>query len=309
MNKSKRLRELILAESTLIMPDAYDAISARIIEYAGFEAVQCSGYSFAISRCYEKETDVSFQENIEKTKRIAQAVRVPVMADGEDGFGDGEVLRSNIREYIGIGAAGVNIEDQNLRAEAASCRPAADSEAASCRPAADNEGAGRIIPESRMLEKIACVQQAAREAGHPDFVLNARTDALGSCEDRKKAQSFAVERANKYLAAGATLCFITHINTLDELRLFAREVHGPISVAAGVPNNIAAFSVRDCCELGIARVSLPTIAILSSVKVQLDVMQSLRETGRFDDLLVKGAVLSDMSVLKNLLARTRPAQG
>jgi 2-methylisocitrate lyase-like PEP mutase family enzyme len=291
------------------MPDAYDAISARIIEYAGFEAVQCSGYSFAISRCYEKETDVSFQENIEKTKRIAEAVSVPVMADGEDGFGDGEVLRSNIREYIGIGAAGVNIEDQNLRPEAASCRPAAD-----------NEGAGRIIPESRMLEKIACVQQAAREAGHPDFVLNARTDALGSCEDRKKAQSVAVKRANKYLAAGATLCFITHINTLDELRLFAREVHGPISVAAGLPNNIAAFSVRDCCELGIARVSLPTIAILSSVKVQLDAMQSLRETGRFDDLLAKGVVLSDaeaascrpaadMSVLKNLLARTRPAQG
>ena len=287
MNKSQRLRSLILAEPTLIMPDAYDAISARIIEYAGFEAVQCSGYSFAISRCYERETDVSFQENIEKTKRIAEAVRVPVMADGEDGFGDGEVLRSNIREYIGIGAAGVNIEDQNLR----------------------NEGAGRIIPESRMLEKIACVQQAAREAGHPDFVLNARTDALGSCEDRTKAQSVAVERANKYLAAGATLCFITYINTLDELRLFASEVHGPISVAAGLPYNITQFSVRDCCELGIARVSLPTIAILSSVKVQLDVMQSLRETGRFDDLLTEGAVLSDMSVLKNLLARTRPAQG
>ena len=285
MNKSQRLRSLILAEPTLVMPDGYDAISARIIEYAGFEAVQCSGYSFAICRCYERETDVSFQENIEKTKRIAEAVRVPVMADGEDGFGDGEVLRSNIREYIGIGAAGVNIEDQNLR----------------------NEGAGRIIPESRMLEKIACVQQAAREAGHPDFVLNARTDALGSCEDRKKAQSVAVERANKYLAAGATLCFITYINTLDELRLFASEVHGPISVAAGLPYNITEFSVMDCCELGIARVSLPTIAILSSVKAQLDAMQSLRETGRFDDLLTEGAVLSDMSVLKNLLARTRPA--
>jgi 2-methylisocitrate lyase-like PEP mutase family enzyme len=286
MNKSQRLRSLILAEPTLIMPDAYDAISARIIEYAGFEAVQCSGYSFAISHCYANETDVSFEENIEKTRRIAEAVSVPVMADGEDGFGDGEVLKANIGKYIEIGVAGANIEDQNLR----------------------NEGAGRIIPESRMLEKIACVQEAAREAGDPDFVLNARTDALGSCKDRRKAQRIAIERANKYLEAGATLCFITHINTLDELRLFASEVHGPISVAAGVPYNIREFSVMDCCELGIARVSLPTVAILSSVKTQLDVMQSLRETGRFDDLLAKGAVLSDMSVLKNLLARTRPAQ-
>lgn len=286
MNRSQRLRSLILAESTLIMPDAYDAISARIIEYAGFEAVQCSGYSFAISYCYEKETDVSFAENIEMTRRIVEAVSIPVMADGEDGFGDGEILKSNIRKYIQIGAAGANIEDQNLR----------------------NQGEGRIVAESRMLEKIACVQEAAREAGNPDFVLNARTDALGSCEDRKRAQRIAIERANTYLAAGATLCFITYINTLDELRLFAGEVHGPISVAAGVPYNIAAFSVMDCCELGIARVSLPTIAILSSVRTQLNVMRSVRETRRFDDLLARGAALSDMSVLKALLLHARPEQ-
>ena len=279
MKKSQRLRELILAESTLVMPDAYDAISARIIEQAGFDAVQCSGYSFALSLCYAKEIDVSFEENVEKTKRIVDAVGIPVMADGEDGFGDGDVFKANIMKYIGIGAAGANIEDQNLR----------------------NEGEGKIIAESRMLEKIRCVREAALEAGNPDFVLNARTDALSSCDDRRKSRVIAIERANRYLEAGATLCFITYISTLDELKLFAREVRGPISVAAGVPYNITAFSVMDCCELGVARVSLPTIAILSVVKTLLDVMRSIRDTKRFDDLLTKEMVLSDMSVLKRLL--------
>ncbi len=111
----------------------------------------------------------------------------------------------------------------------------------------------------------------------------------------------AIERANKYLEAGATLCFITYVKTLDEVRLFAKEVNGPISVTVGVPYNVSQLSIKDCCELGIARVSLPTIAVLSSIKAQLDAMRAIRETGRFDDLLAKEAVLTDMSVLKEII--------
>jgi len=286
MNRSQRLRGMIQSEKTLVMPDAYDAISARIIEQAGFEAVQCSGHSFAISYCYPRETDVSFEENIEKSKRIVDTVSVPVMADGEDGFGDGRILKANIKKYIEIGVAGVNIEDQNLR----------------------NEGKGKVIAEPRMLDKIRCVLDAAIDAGNPDFVLNVRTDALSSCDDRLEGQAIAVQRANKYLEAGATLCFITNITTLEELRFFAREVHGPISVAAGLPYNITKFSIMDCCELGIARVSLPTIAILSSVRTLLEVMRSVKETNRFDDLLAKEMVLSDMMVLKGLVL-PKPSSG
>ncbi len=286
MNKSQRLCQLIQAKETLIMPDAYDAISARIIEQAGFDAVQCSGYSFSISSCYPEETDVSFEDNIDKTKRIIDAVDVPVMADGEDGFGDGDVLKANIKTYITIGAAGANIEDQNLR----------------------RQGEGRVIAESQMREKIRLVREAASEAGNPDFVLNARTDALLSCDDRIKGQVAAIERANAYLEAGASLCFITYTKTLEEVRLFAREVHGPISIAAGLPYNITEFSVADCCELGIARVSVPTIAILSSIKALRDVMGLLKETNKFDALLAKEMVLSDMAVLRTLTSRSQNAE-
>jgi len=280
MNKSRRLRELIVAKETLVMPDAYDAISARIIEYVGFDAVQCSGYSFSVADRLPQEIDVTFEENVDKTRRIVNAVNVPVMADGEDGFGDGDALKANIRKYIEIGAAGANIEDQNLR----------------------NEGQGKVIPESRMLEKIACVQEAAREAGNPEFVLNARTDALKATEDRATSQRLAIDRANKYLDAGATLCFIPYVQTREDLALFAKEVRGPISVTAGQPNNARAFSIADCCELGIARVSLPTLAIMAAIKAQLDAMKYVRETRKFDELVAKDKILSDMSVLKALLS-------
>ena len=76
MSRSKVLRDLIRAEATLVMPDAYDPISARTIEAAGFPAVQCSGYSISLARGYSSEEDVSRDENLEVTRQIAAAVAV-----------------------------------------------------------------------------------------------------------------------------------------------------------------------------------------------------------------------------------------
>ncbi len=114
MKRSTRLRELLHSGQTLVMPDAYDAVSARIIERLGFQAVQCSGFSIALAACCRPEMSLGLEENLHVTGRIVQAVSVPVMADGEDGFGDASAVGETVRRYIGIGAAGVNIEDQVL---------------------------------------------------------------------------------------------------------------------------------------------------------------------------------------------------
>ncbi len=78
MNKSKLLRDLILDKEPLIMPNAYDPISARMIENAGFRAVQCSGHSFSIRAAYQKESEVTLDDNLEWTRRIVNAVDLPV---------------------------------------------------------------------------------------------------------------------------------------------------------------------------------------------------------------------------------------
>jgi 2-methylisocitrate lyase-like PEP mutase family enzyme len=92
MNRSTELKQLLNAEETLVMPDAYDALSARIIEQAGFNAVQCSGYSFSLAACRKNEIDIGLAENLAITAGIVQAISVPVMADGEDGFGGVEQI-------------------------------------------------------------------------------------------------------------------------------------------------------------------------------------------------------------------------
>ena len=100
MSPSKRLKDLLTAKETLVMPDAYDAMSARIIEQAGFKAVQCSGYSFSVAACKKHETDIGLEENVAITAKIVEAVSVPVMADGEDGFGDVEQIPNTIERYV-----------------------------------------------------------------------------------------------------------------------------------------------------------------------------------------------------------------
>ena len=124
-----------------------------------------------------------------------------------------------------------------------------------------------------------------------DFIINARTDALLALENRKEAQKLAIERANSYLESGADICFITSAKTLDELKLFSREINGPISIAAGLPYNIQEFSINDCIELGISRVSLPTFMIANSVGHMLKNLMMMKGTGRFEQSVIENNLL------------------
>jgi len=94
------------------MPDAYDAISAKLIEKSGFKAVQCSGYSFSTVSGYKKESEMTLDENLEWTRRIVDAVNIPVMADAEDGYGGPEKVINTVNRFIRAEVSGLNIEDQ-----------------------------------------------------------------------------------------------------------------------------------------------------------------------------------------------------
>ncbi len=244
MNKSKELKRILNSGKTLIMPDAYDIISAKLIQKAGFKAVQCSGYSFSIAAGYERESDVSLDENIEWTKKIVQSVNVPVMADAEDGFGGLEEVIETVDKFIRVGVAGLNIEDQ----------------------IPDLKSPLSIIGEDLMVQKIILARETAEAENNHDFIINGRTDALRSTENRDKGLEIAINRANQYLDAGADLAFITYVETLNEVKKIVNEVNGPVSIAAGMPYNINNFFIDDLIKCGVARVSLPTLLIFSSLQ-------------------------------------------
>ncbi len=244
MNKSKELKNLIISRKTLIMPDAYDPISAKLIEKSGFKAIQCSGYSFSIVDALKREIDISKQDNVNITRKIVDAVDLPVMADAEDGFGGPKVVLETVRMFMDVGVAGLNIEDQKL----------------------DHGKKIRIINEEVMVEKIYAAREAAEVAENPDFIINGRTDALGSSENRDEALNIAVERANLYLKSGADIAFVPYVKTLEEVKTLKKEVRGPISIAAGMPYNINNFSIKDLENIGVSRISLPTLLIYSSLE-------------------------------------------
>ncbi len=273
MNKSQTLKDLLSGKEPLVMPDAYDPISARVIEAAGFKAVQCSGYSFSVAACRKQETDVGLEENLAITARMVEAVSVPVMADGEDGFGGVDQVAKTIEGYVRVGAAGVNLEDQVL----------------------DRQPGIRVVDAGLMQEKIRAARAAASAAGNPDLVINGRTDALRTFASKDDGIREAVRRGNLYLAAGADLVFVTGVSTLEEVRALVKGIHGPVSIAAGLGYNIESFSINDLKEAGVARVSLPSIAISATVKALLGAVDALK-SGVFTGLAREGRLASAQEI-------------
>jgi len=280
VSKSTVLRELLASPDTLVMPDAYDPLSARIIESLGFKAVQCSGYSFALAACCPSEAAFGFERNLALTKSIVDAVQAPVMADGEDGFGDPPVVAETVRAFIRAGVAGVNIEDQVLGQSAPK----------------------RVIDRSLMVEKIRAAREAARDEGLPDLIINGRTDVMSVAADRNAGLNESIARANLYLDAGADLAFVTGAATLAEVKTLVQGIHGPVSIAAGLPNNINTMSIADLRACGVARVSLPVVAIFSAIQALSRTLIALRDSHDFSAIVGENLLCSAEDVSR-LLAK------
>lgn len=278
MNKSTRLRELLRPGQTLVMPDAFDALSAKIIERLGFPAVQCSGFSIALSACCRPEPILGLEENLHVTRHIAEAVSIPVMADGEDGFGDASVIGDTVRRYIETGVAGINIEDQILGLPKESTK---------------------IVDCQFMADKLAAAREAAKKAGHAEFFINGRTDALAAAQDRAAGLKEAIERANCYLQAGADMAFVTRVTKREEAQLLVREIAGPVSIAAGMPYNMD-LSIADLKQCGVARVSLPALAVFASIRAMRQTLSDVLAGESFTRMAERGLMCSMKEVAELL---------
>lgn len=279
MNPQETLRCLLRAERPLVMPDAYDGLSARLIEAVGFKAVQCSGFSMALASRAIPETRLGFEKNLEITRDIIQSVSIPVMADGEDGFGLPERVFEVVSAFVDAGVAGINIEDQVLTPE----------------------GKG-VVDRSVMIEKIRAAREAGAGRGAADLVVNARTDVLTVRPDRTEGLREAVERGNDYLEAGADLVFVIGVDALGEAKQLARDIHGPVSIAAGLPSNISAISIDELRECGVARVSLPSIAVFARLRAEKEVLSIVLRSGDFREIVEK-CLLCDMGEVAAAMAR------
>lgn len=255
--KAELFRSFHQSGGILVLPNAWDAASARIFEAAGYAAVATTSAGVANSLGYPDGEAIPRDEMLFAIRSIARSVNVPVTADIEAGFGDtvDEVLET-VRGVIEAGAVGINFEDGSKRGEE------------------------RLLPRPDQLERIRAIRALGDEIGVP-LVINARTDAYLVPMDHSARFDTAVERANAYLDAGADCAYpivVTDAQTIGEL---VRAINGPINILAlaGVQ------SVPELERLGVKRVSMgagPTRAIMGLTKrIAADVLQ----TGRYDSFL------------------------
>jgi methylisocitrate lyase len=206
-NRASILRQKLERRQALAVPGCHDALSARIIEAAGFEAVQVSGFGLAGSMLGKPDVGlVEMKDILDCTWNIARAVTIPVMADIDTGGGNALNVIEITEKLIAMDIAGVNIEDQVFP-----------------KRCGHMEGK-QVISADEMAGKIRAMVAVRKRLG-ADIVINARTDA---CAIYGLAE--AIRRANVYLEAGADMAFIDGIRTRADIERATWEVKGLLSI-------------------------------------------------------------------------------
>ena len=250
--KAKRFLELHTSGRLLVLPNAWDAGSARIFEHAGFQALGSTSAGVALSLGRPDGERVSRAEMLEAVRRIAGAVAIPVTADLEAGYGPtvGDAVET-ARGAIAAGAVGMNFEDST----------------------SDD----RLVDAAAQVERIRAIKKLA-EAEKIAFVLNARTDVF-LLQIGEPAGRFdeAVRRANAYRQAGADCLFVPGVTDADTIGRLVRAIKGPLNVLTGRGTPPTAELER----LGVARVSIGGGPMRATLTLTRRIAEELRDHGTY----------------------------
>jgi len=257
-DRASILRGALQRRKALVVPGCHDALSAKIVESAGFEAVQVSGFGLAGSLLGKPDVGlVDMKDILDLTGHIARAVDIPVMADIDTGGGNALNAAAITERLIEMHVAGVNIEDQVFP-----------------KRCGHMEGK-QVIPPEEMVGKVRAMVDVRGRLGD-DIVINARTDACAV-----HGLHEAIFRANLYLDAGADMVFIDGIRTRSDIERASREIQGLLSVnlmdgVTGVKTEL--LPIPDLARMGKARVSIPVASIMVMHKALTEFFEALSKS-------------------------------
>lgn len=253
MKPTARLRELLSQPDMVIAPGAYDAITARLIEQAGFPAVYMTGAGTSMARGFPDFGLLSMSEMVENAAVLARSVEIPLIADADTGYGNELNVTRTVREFEARGVAGIHIEDQ-----------------ASPKRCGHLDGK-EIISRAEFISKIKAAVAARRDA---DFLIIARTDARAVA-----GLDEAIARANGALAAGAGMAFVEAVQTAEELALVPRRVHGACLLNVVPGGKTPLITLPEAQALGYRLAILPGL-LLSAVMIAADqALRAVKESG------------------------------
>jgi 2-methylisocitrate lyase-like PEP mutase family enzyme len=241
----------------LILPNAWDAMSARFIENAGARAIATTSAGLAFSLGYPDGEYASRDEVVNAIARIARVINIPLSADIESGFGaDARQVGETVRSIIGAGAVGINLEDST------------------------GDPAKPLYDLDTAVARVRAAREAGDAAGVP-LVINARTDVLITTKgDREELLQEAFRRENAFRAAGADCLFPLGLNGNDEIARAVKSIDGPVNLIfrPGIP------TTAEIARLGIARLSMGTSITLAALTVTRRIAQELLNNGTYSVL-------------------------
>ena len=252
--KTTTLKNLIREPEILLMPGVYDALSSVLAERAGFKSVIMGGYSVSASMLGQPDVGyLTMTEMVYSLKRICDATSIPVMADGDTGYGNAMNVGRVVREYETAGAAGVFFEDQEWPKKCGHM---------------ENK---RVISAEEHAMKIRAAVDARKD---PDFVIMARTDAraVNGLED-------AIARARLYAEAGADALFVEAALSVDEMRQVAASLDKPLMANMVESGKTPLVSLEELQKLGYAFVTYPVSAIYTAAGALSALWQELKMKG------------------------------
>ena len=249
MKRSSRLRQL-MDQGVVLAPGVYNALFAKAVEHTGFDAIYVTGFGTAARYGYPDVGLITQTEMVQNLRHICRATTIPVVADADTGYGNIINVRRTVREYERAGVAGLHLEDQVFP-----------------KKCGFMEGKA-VIPLEEHTQKIRAALDARTD---PDTVIIARTDALApnGWED-------ALARARAYREAGADLVFVDGIRTLEELKIYSREL-----AQKGVPclYNGGLVTAADAERMGFKIQILAGLALGAVFVSATAAMQELNSSG------------------------------
>jgi 2-methylisocitrate lyase-like PEP mutase family enzyme len=255
MRMTTRLRELLAGPGIVLGGGAHDGLSARIVEQVGYPLCVVTGAGASMCRGYPDIGLVTMPEMVENARYIAEAVRIPVLVDADNGYGNALNAARTAREFERAGVAGIHIEDQVW-------------------PKRCGHMFGkRLITKEEMVGKLKAALDARQDR---DFVILARCDAImvNGLDD-------TLERGEAYLEAGADMLFFEMRESMDEIRAIAERFRGrvPLHFNHSPSGMVPRLHVSEIEKLGFKTACFYVHALMAACKVMREVLTEIRQTG------------------------------
>ncbi len=255
----QKIKEQI-KQGIVVMPGAFNAISAKLIEDAGFSALYISGAGLVNGVAGMPDIGLLTLTEVQtQAEYIANAVNIPCIIDGDTGFGEAVNVMRMINGLERVGVSGVHIEDQVMPKKCG------------------HLSGKRLVETSSMTEKISAALEARK---NPEFIIIARTDARAV-----EGINSAIDRANSYLEAGADAIFPEALETKEEFELFRKEVQSPLLANMTEFGKTPYFSVNEFEDMGYNMVIFPLTAFRLMLKTVKDALATIKSDGTQKELV------------------------